>query len=58
LHERKETRDNTNCRSQGDGISMVLGEGKKPGAVRKSPPPKNVEGLISEYVIAKKVQFF
>ncbi len=29
--EKKETRDNTNGWSQGDGISMVLGEGKKPG---------------------------
>ncbi len=30
-HKRKETKDNTNGRRKGDGISMVLGEGKKPG---------------------------
>ncbi len=29
--ERKETRDNTNCHSQGDKISTFLGESKKSG---------------------------
>jgi hypothetical protein len=28
LRERKETRENTDGQSQGDGISMVLDEGK------------------------------
>jgi hypothetical protein len=34
--ERKETRDNADGRSQGDGISMVLGEGEKPGGEQVS----------------------